>query len=781
MGQDVDEQTFESSIAELAINTLKTQVPTLMPYALAFQLVERGDDDDRAIGFFGFRVGESLLYVPIFFLNGTIKGTELCYVVDEDRFVPLEDDWVNQLTKKKSFSIGQTASKDRRQQGITGPDLRRLRIPPSESKISADVGYSMENWRPWASMGMAMFACAEKARQIKSAASLPEFLARTGLTRGFLEDVANHPKLAQDLFTFHTADDFIEAEVVEVTRCEKNAAEQVAATPRKVPRRKIDILDSSDVANPFDLGFLSEEDKKKILRGNVVVSDGRLKSSTRRVFDFETTESLSNPSQSGIYDILTEAGEIARVLVAIPVSIGTGGTHDIRFVLDADGKYMLAPKTGIWCVDPPTPEEAKEALAKYGKSLASMDNWGTSKYVIVGGGNEPYVVGPFTVDSTVDNVDGTTTLFVRQEVPSFTGTEDRVGATQRSREGLPFDAALFTDDGVVNVTSNGERGRHMGDAYPKSSWSSVRRIIITDKPLKNHIVSNGIVMVPRNSEFRVVKLDEEMKGTSAPGGTADLYLHISKFAEAIDVLATGARYRVRTPEGTTEVMGEKAAYDLLCRKMNIHGDSAKILVKSAQDSAGIPVKYLLERHVKVAMPPWDLPDSQPHYDPLYDAPVQEGGMAQLHQLPEHASFDPGSSQVYRHFKDENNYQTMYSKDISNLNRAVSSQQKDVFDASAIASLAQVNDVSDEIEDYLPDLMRAVDKLGRLLFLFLWHGEDIQERFGKTEAGDLEDDIKNLFENLGETVLELKKSSPNTSDLFGSGIVGGGAGGGNAQH
>ena len=173
--------------------------------------------------------------------------------------------------------------------------------------------------------------------------------------------------------------------------------------------------------------------------------------------------------------------------------------------------------------------------------------------------------------------------------------------------------------------------------------------------------------------------------------------------------------------------------------------------------------------------PFDSPDFQAAHDPIYDAPVQQGGISTTNLLPEHASFDPGSAQVYRPQKDDNvnKYQNMYDGDVKNLNKATELGQKDVFDASAISALVNVNDPSDEIEDYLPDFMRCLDKLGRVMFMFYWHGEELQERYGKTEAKNLEDDVRNVFENLGDTVLDLKKSSPNTDDLFGSGIIGGG--------
>jgi hypothetical protein len=58
-----------------------------------------------------------------------------------------------------------------------------------------------------------------------------------------------------------------------------------------------------------------------------------------------------------------------------------------------------------------------------------------------------------------------------------------------------------------------------------------------------------------------------------------------------------------------------------------------------------------------------------------------------------------------------------------------SGQKDVFDASALGALINVGDVNEEIDSYISDMVKALDKLGRTLFLMYWHSEDLTERSG----------------------------------------------------
>ena len=54
------------------------------------------------------------------------------------------------------------------------------------------------------------------------------------------------------------------------------------------------------------------------------------------------------------------------------------------------------------------------------------------------------------------------------------------------------------------------------------------------------------------------------------------------------------------------------------------------------------------------------------------------------------------------------------------------------------------------------MMKAVDKLGRMLFIFWYRGDKIKERFDVTDFAETEDLLKDTFKNLGKVVLDLKR-------------------------
>ena len=49
-------------------------------------------------------------------------------------------------------------------------------------------------------------------------------------------------------------------------------------------------------------------------------------------------------------------------------------------------------------------------------------------------------------------------------------------------------------------------------------------------------------------------------------------------------------------------------------------------------------------------------------------------------------------------------------------------QKQVFDHAAIGGLSKLYDSGSVIDSYVPDLVKSLDRLGRILFLFYWKNE-----------------------------------------------------------
>jgi hypothetical protein len=61
-------------------------------------------------------------------------------------------------------------------------------------------------------------------------------------------------------------------------------------------------------------------------------------------------------------------------------------------------------------------------------------------------------------------------------------------------------------------------------------------------------------------------------------------------------------------------------------------------------------------------------------------------------------------------------------------------------------------------------MKGMDKAGRLLFIFYWHNEQFEERYGKENLAKLEDKIRQVFKTTGDLILFLKEKLATLPDM-----------------
>jgi hypothetical protein len=95
-------------------------------------------------------------------------------------------------------------------------------------------------------------------------------------------------------------------------------------------------------------------------------------------------------------------------------------------------------------------------------------------------------------------------------------------------------------------------------------------------------------------------------------------------------------------------------------------------------------------------------------------------------------------------------------------QAAQTGQKDVFDVSALKGLIKTVGHDDLFDEDLKDLFDTLNRLGRMRFLFYWHNDDFENRYGKQDLPDLEDSFSNVFDGLGDLVLWLSEKTVNFS-------------------
>ncbi len=134
----LNEDEVERAFADQAYSFVAQRAMKLMspPNFLGFELVYGNEDKTRLVGVFAFRIGQELLYAPVFFLNGQIRGNELLYRVSQKSFVPLTEEWITYLLEKDQSQPGQQVERRRIDRLQTGTDLGPMIFPRRNTKMA---------------------------------------------------------------------------------------------------------------------------------------------------------------------------------------------------------------------------------------------------------------------------------------------------------------------------------------------------------------------------------------------------------------------------------------------------------------------------------------------------------------------------------------------------------------------------------------------------------------------------------------------------------------------
>ena len=108
---------LEQKFGMLANSTLTDKMPGLDEDSLGFQIVQSEEDGSRAFGVQVYNIGKHLVLVPMFFLDGKIRGGEVMYVKDLNKFLPLTEVEVNNLESGKTFSMGEPVQEYEKNRG----------------------------------------------------------------------------------------------------------------------------------------------------------------------------------------------------------------------------------------------------------------------------------------------------------------------------------------------------------------------------------------------------------------------------------------------------------------------------------------------------------------------------------------------------------------------------------------------------------------------------------------------------------------------------------------
>lgn len=476
-----------------------------------------------------------------------------------------------------------------------------------------------------------------------------------------------------------------------------------------------------DITDPHLEG--DRELSSRLLKQGFVLLDKRAGMAVDSYFT-DSVEKFESITDNGIYKIMDSMGEVKNYLAFVserdyasgsgqkfkgnPVSVLDLGSGHL-YTTYSTGKRIL----GIRSLD------HKGALDGILSAMPSIESVTVDdRYMLIKPKGDSFVTaGPFNI-LRITEIDGLQHIEV---VDYFSGSTTKIvvvpghGCLGRPKEGT---LAVTSDVKVI----------------PVSKISSVENKFHSQNP-------------------KMLEVQARDKGFS----------RVELFTDQVD-------WTIRAFGNQVSGLSKKAAAEKLCLNLGLRGIDSETLIKEAQESGKATC------FIKQAVDPYASQEqyySGPQYAPMPVAEYTDPQMSAGYNWPEHyyqEQYIPypatGPRDGYRlEIGPQNLAQQPQQAGYSTMQAAVSTGDKNVMDAGTIASLSKICEIDDLVDTYLPDLTTAMDRVGRMIFMYWYRADKFSDKYTDTEIKETEDMLRNLFKELGKVIYKFKTSKSDTARLI----------------
>lgn len=744
LGGKGDDTSFEQSFSNLAHAYLRDSAPKLLDHEIGFQLLDRNRENTKAVGVFAFKVGSMWLYAPVFFLNGDLKGHELLYIKNQDMFVPLKENWINYLVNRKPNILGSGVERNLSNLGQRQPDFTQLSRSPSKFGSAQPTLKEMMTAAMPAFAKSATLNTQQTFAELGEALNLKTFLKQAGLeVIGSLIKMCQYaPQVANAIDEFHGLDIIKEAMAAAKLR-EAAATTKVASvlseapkTPESAKGLKVITYDAT-VQTKLPAGH-TEEDQEKLLRDGVLIQDQRDRDNVSIPYNIQVEKKLFNPTESGLYEILVKPGDIERCYVAVHPQ-GAAKRENFITVVRTDGKpdWLNTRADQVFALSRVEGEEFDkwfDALPE-ANSVPSKD----ARYIALSKRGD--CTAPFRV------------------IREYGKSEHDMQCYEVHLE----DHSKYPPKGSIC-------GSCYTDPLNYDKWRDGVRIHLNGKKGSSLRASMGDIFVPEGFKLLKVSKGEDDAETAKdqgacgcgesdppalqPGNLVDAQLALMGKTAALTVYHNGTEVSINKEASLSPIK----ALVTLVEHHGLREEAAREILKQAS------AKKKFECRVKYADPYGGamLVNSAPNA-PTDPGAVMGGESIMGTSVPTQLGIDVGlpvsgmsASNTDRSVYNPN---TQFDKrDVRSIVDAAQSGQREVFDTAMVGTMLRAVRDDSLVDRYMGELTKGLDKLGRILFMFYWHGDRFAERYGKSDMPELEDSLRNAFEMLGDVILFLKQKT-----------------------
>ena len=723
------QEDVEKTFLDVAYQQLNNKATPLMKpqYRVGFEIVFKNDENTRLVGVFIFRVSDQYFYAPVFFINGTIKGTDLLYRANVKRFVPLTNDWCEYLIGLSSQDEGHGISIRERQ--LTRDQMNLLDVvePPQTMRYRRKMAATDDQLA--ALDAQAVIVEKDTKEMLAKMASIPEIkdsILRKFITEfgGFnaikkIANTAKHDRMfAQALMLGSHPDNYMPVLPA------KPPGVKVASGPAKLMILHSAILKNPNVkkASMEDIcnGYQIEDFRKSGQVSDVVYTDNS-----------QVVETVETPGQ---YDVLMADGTTRTMLVGLYLHM--------HFNSGADGCSPCAVG------DPHGLEDRRRPLV-----LVDLDNRASVSLSAYNWENhgDKQVYGTFVKKLTESDV-------LKEMSSAAVGKAYRIYDTEAQAFSQPFyvvskgkSEAGFDELQISTYT-----------ASPEGSNGS--KILINpdyrDYDPKDNIFGTCCKLV--EVKFEKSKNDylnfQEIQGLGSKH-TLNAFIFESNFKKASIVkrqVGGNSSFLLKTARSNyqwTEELSKLAATTRLMMDCAIKQATAEEALKNAEVTG--KYNFLYE----------DLNTKQAYNLRFNDWPeFWQRQNNEFNVLEEPRSEWAVESQEDRPIIMPHRVGDVWSQDSSETLDTLNpmqlydlSKQRGIgslFEHGIVGELVKTYDATALVQNYMPDLETALDRIGRIIFLYYWKPEDFAASYGSDDQSGLENKLLSNFKALGEMTIEL---------------------------
>lgn len=740
------DEAIERAFLDQAFSHIESRAGKLLeePYRLGFEIVEKRAGNTKITALFAFRIDDKLLYCPVFFLNGQIKGVELLHRHAEKRFVPFTPEWVDHLLSRSSRGTGRAVPRsgpqNRRQdrvylERLARPDHHRKYASAEERNQEDAAAWDqlLESWRPHNAVG----------------SPLERFLSADG-NQWACEKIASWLETSgafANLVAEHYGDP--------ATWLDSCWPEP---TPEPVTTKQASQPTGITVRRSFADGHISTPDEMALFfKRGYVVEDTRPKE--RLVETFDTADaSQQTCTDAGVYKVMGVDGSSNLQLVC---------REGDNIVTSADPRYGCSSRdteTQYRLIDLSgqrgTERTGTAPFGTHVKDLRQALQDGDLKERPEAGGawsvidirsgtaSEPIWVSECGKRGALDTITVQRSYYTDQQlvINPKAPTNYQEGVLGRDICFAKVDATRETFD--LNSPSAGPRIDIQSLSVSPGTPAQVTGWLLRDHAVKEASVRR----CPTTGQFEIVmggRLDG--RGLSRPAALVKMAAGWGICSEAADQMLDQAEQDGRARRLVWAGELEKAA-GIIPQDQIIFPDE-EFQQQGFDSTFNVPVEY---PQMVNAVVDRDHPERDVHRVGDGWDPRLQGG----EPTDNYSSWDDEGGDEREGWRQDSmpdlDLFNSTPEQLAELHKQHAIPQ--VFDHGVIGSLVKTHNASSQVSSYLPHLEEALDAIGRIIFLFYWKPADFEQDYGTDDMQNLESELLSQFQSLGELTLGLLKKA-----------------------